>query len=231
MAERTIEYSARMIDYPANGGTATGWLSRPTDGGNGKGIIVIQEWWGLVPHIQDVTDRFAALGYTALAPDFWDGERTTNPDEAGRLFMALNVDDAARKLRGAAKALAEHGAQGKVGVVGFCMGGILAVYAVGANPDLIGAAVSFYGAHPKVSPSYESIRAPVLLIVGDRDEWVTPAVGQEQKEKIEAAGNRAELHVYPAGHAFFNDARPEAYDAPSARDAWEKVKDFFAKNL
>jgi carboxymethylenebutenolidase len=223
--------AGRMIEYAANGGKATGYLARPEGAGNGKGIIVIQEWWGLVPHIQDLAERFAALGYLALAPDFWDGKKASTEDEATRLFMALNIDDAAQKLRGAAQALAAEGAAEKVGVIGFCMGGILSVYTAGALPDRIGAAVDFYGGHPKVHPDFGAIRAPVLLILGEKDSFVTPESGREMKAKIEAAGGRCELHVYPAGHAFFNDARPAVHDPASAKDAWEKTTAFFAKNL
>src|SRR5688572_8760307 len=110
-----------MIEYQANGAQAQGYLARPDGDGHGKGVIVIQEWWGLVPHIQDLCERFAREGYLALAPDLWDGKKTRDPDEAGRLFMALNIDDAAKKLSGAVAALHAHGATGKVAAVGFCM--------------------------------------------------------------------------------------------------------------
>ena len=220
-----------MIDYAANGGQARGYLARPDGGGNGKGVVIIQEWWGLVPHIQDLAERFAREGYTALAPDLWDGKKTKDPDEAGRLFMALNIDDAAKKLSGAVAALHAHGAAGKVGVVGFCMGGQLALYAGGALPDEVGAVVDFYGVHPHVKPDYEALKAPVLGIFGDKDTFVTPAAGREIQASVERAGGRMDVHVYPAGHAFFNDTRPEAYDAASAKDAWEKTLGFLKENL
>jgi carboxymethylenebutenolidase len=220
-----------MIDFQANGGQARGYLARPDGGGAGKGVIVIQEWWGLVPHIQDLCERFAREGYTALAPDLWDGKQTKDPDEAGRLFMALNIDDAAKKLSGAASALHAHGATGKVGVVGFCMGGQLALYAGGALPDEVGAVVDFYGVHPHVRPDYAALQAPVLGIFGEQDTFVTPAAGREIKANVERGGGRMEVHVYPAGHAFFNDTRPEAYDEPSAKDAWQKTLAFLRASL
>jgi carboxymethylenebutenolidase len=214
--------AGRMIEYAANGGTAQGYLAEPAPGqGSGKGVIVIQEWWGLVPHIREVADRFAAAGFIALAPDFWDGQQTKKPDEAGRLFMALNVEDATKKLRGAAAALHAHGAKGKLGVVGFCMGGQLALYAAGALPDEIGACADFYGVHPNVKPDYAKIRGPVLLCIGEHDGSVPPATGREIAAKIQAAGGACDLHVFDAGHAFFNDHRPEAYHEASAKKAWE----------
>ena len=219
-----------MIEYAANGGKARGYLAEPASP-NGKGVIVIQEWWGLAPHIQEVADRFAGLGYVALAPDLWDGKLTTNPDEAGRMLMALQIDDAAQKLRGAVHALHAHGAPGKLGVVGFCMGGQIALYAATSMPDEIGACVNFYGIHPHVKPDYARLRAPVLSFFGEKDSFVTPAAGREIAQVIRAAGGRCEVHVYDAGHAFFNDHRPEAYDADAATKAWALTKDFLAANL
>jgi carboxymethylenebutenolidase len=221
-----------MIEYVANGGKAHGYLARPDDGkGNGKGIIVLQEWWGLVPHIQDIADRFAKLGYTALAPDLWDGKKTTSPDEAGRLLMALDVDDATKKLRGAVAALHANGASGKLGVVGFCMGGQLALYAATTTPDDIGACVNFYGIHPRVKPDYARLKAPVLSIFGAQDASVPPAKGEEIAAAIRAAGGRCEVHVFDSGHAFFNDTRPQVYNADHSKKAWALTTDFFAANL
>src|SRR5215831_1900249 len=91
--------AGEIVEYPSNGGTAKGYLAAPSEGG--PGVIVIQEWWGLVPHIKDVCDRFAAAGYVALAPDLYHGETAKSPDEAGKLMMALRIDEAEKDLRGA----------------------------------------------------------------------------------------------------------------------------------
>ena len=220
-----------MIEYQANGGKAQGYLARPAAGGTGKGVIVLQEYWGLVPHIQDICDRFAKEGYTALAPDLFDGTVTKNPDEAFRLLMALNIDEMAKKLSGSVAALHAHGATGKVGIVGFCMGGQLALYAATAQPDAYGAVVDFYGIHPKVAPDYAALKAPVLGFFAEQDGFVTPAAGREIKAHVDKAGGRMDIHVYPGQHAFFNDRRPEVYDKASADDAWHKTLAFFAANL
>jgi carboxymethylenebutenolidase len=221
---------AGMIEYAANGGTAKGYLAGE---GNAKGIIVIQEWWGLAPHIKDVADRFAAAGFVALAPDLWDGKLTKAPDEAQRMYMALNVDDAGKKLRGAAAALHAHGAAGKLGVIGFCMGGALSLYAASKMPDEIGACITFYGGHPKVKPDWAALRAPVLGVYGESDGSITPALARSIEKSIVDAGGTCETHIYPApaGHAFFNDNRPEAYHKASAEDAWRKTLAFLGRNL
>src|SRR5579885_1024516 len=115
-----------IIEFPSNGGTASGYLATPGEGGAGPGVLVIQEWWGLVDHIKAVADRFAREGFVALAPDLYHGRSTTEPDEAGKLMMTLNMEQAAKELGGAIDELARRSSTEKVGVIGFCMGGGLA---------------------------------------------------------------------------------------------------------
>src|SRR6185295_5040483 len=121
-----------MVKFPANGGQSEGYLAAPPSG-KGPGILVIQEWWGLVGHIKSVADRFAAEGFTALAPDMYHGKTATEPDGAGKLFMALNIEQAEKDLRGAATYLLGQSSTKKLGAVGFCMGGQLALYAATLN--------------------------------------------------------------------------------------------------
>src|SRR5918993_1295054 len=118
-----------MVQFPNNGGSTSGYLSIP-DSGNGPAMIVIQEWWGLVDHIKEVCDRFASEGFVALAPDLYHGKTTKSPDEAGKLMMAMRIDEAEKDLRAAADYLAiqDSTTSKKIGVVGFCMGGALALY-------------------------------------------------------------------------------------------------------
>ena len=122
--------AGQMVEFASNGAKAGGYLAIP-EKGTGPGVIVIQEWWGLVDHIKDVCDRFAREGYVALAPDLYHGESTKSPDEAGKLMMALRVDEAEKDLRGAMQYLLNHEATTgtRVGVIGFCMGGALSLYA------------------------------------------------------------------------------------------------------
>src|SRR3546814_13737950 len=111
-----------IIEFPSNGSTAQGYLALP-DSGVGVPLVVIQEWWGLVPHIIDVCDRFAAEGFVALAPDLYRGETTTEPDEAGKLMMALTLAQAAKAMSGAVDEVAVRAGGDRVGVTGFCLGG------------------------------------------------------------------------------------------------------------
>lgn len=221
-----------MIEFRANGGTAEGYLAIP-ESGKGVGVIVLQEWWGLVPHIKDVAERFASEGFVALAPDLYDGQVGKSPDEAGKLMMALNIDETEKKLRGAVEYLLNHEAVTgeKVGTVGFCMGGMLSLFAATKNEN-VGACVVFYGIHPAVQLELENLQAPVLGLYAENDGFVPPSVVKELAEKFEANGKSFEYKIYEnADHAFFNDARPEVYNKDYAEDAWEKVLKFYRENL
>ena len=149
-----------MIEFASNGSKTAGYLATPA-AGKGPGVLVLQEWWGLVGHVKSVCDRFTAEGFTALAPDMYHGKTATEPDGAGKLFMALNIAQAERDLRGAATYLLGQSSTKKLGAVGFCMGGQLALYAATLNPS-VSACVNFYGIHPNVKPDLPHLQAPVL---------------------------------------------------------------------
>lgn len=224
--------AGEMIEYKSNGATTPGYLAMPASG-TGAGVIVLQEWWGLVPHIKGVADRFAEAGFVALAPDLYHGRQTKSPDEAGKLMMALNIEQAEKDLRGATEYLANHEAtQGAgVGTVGFCMGGVLSLYAACLNRQ-VAACVIFYGIHPKVNPPLEDLRAPVLGLYAERDKSVPPAAVRELESRLKELGKSAQMHIYPnTDHAFFNDERPEVYNPVAAEDAWRRTIDFFREHL
>lgn len=220
-----------MIEYPAHGRTASGYLATPASG-SGPGLLVIQEWWGLVDHIKTVADRFAEAGFVALAPDLYHGDATTNPDEAGRRMMALDIDTAGTHLVSAASHLLSLAAvtPNKVAALGFCMGGQLALQAATTSEE-IAAAVDFYGIHPAVKPDFTRLRGPVLCHFGKSDEFVAEADARALVAQIEQAGGTVEAYFYDAGHAFFNDSRPEAYAAEPAALAWDRTLAFLRRHL
>lgn len=220
------------IEFPSNGERVRGYVSVPASG-RGPGLIVIQEWWGLVPHIREVCDRFAREGFVALAPDLYRGESTQDPDAAGRLMMGLEIPRAARDLDGAVKSLLSHEAVegAKVGAIGFCMGGQLALYAATLNPR-VGAVADFYGVHPNVTLDLSGLEAPVLGIFAERDGFVTPDAARKLEADLKGAGVRTSFHVFPGvDHAFFNDTRPDVYDAEAAARAWSESLAFFRAEL
>lgn len=224
-----------IVEFASNGSTAQGYLA-PASSGAGPGVIVIQEWWGLVPHIHDVCDRLAAEGITALAPDLYRGESTTEPDEAGKLMMALNIDEAAAHLSGAVDFLGadEHVHGDEVGVVGFCMGGGLALVLGCHRPDKVKAVVPFYGLIPweHAQPDYTQMSGPVQGHYAEQDAMFGPDFVAELDQTLTDADVEHELFTYPGtDHAFFNDARPEVYDAEAAHTAWVRTLDFFRMHL
>ena len=222
-----------IVEFPSTGTSGQGYLAVP-DSGSGPGVVVIQEWWGLVDHIKDLCDRFAAEGFVALAPDLYRGEKTTEPDEAGKLMMTMNIERAAKDMSGAVDEVAKRGGGNAVGVVGFCMGGGLALM-IGANrPDLVKAVAPFYGLIPweGAQPDYTKMTAAVQGHYAEKDDYFNPEAVAGLDQQLEAAGVDHELFIYPgADHAFFNDTRPEVYDADAAATAWDRTLAFFRSKL
>lgn len=224
-----------MVEFPSNGTSGSGWFA-PAASGSGPGVLVLQEWWGLVPHIKDVVDRFAAAGFSALAPDLFGGTTTTEPDEAGKLMMSLNLERAAKDTSGAVSFLLSHDAvtSSRVGVVGFCMGGGLALLTACAEGDRVGACVPFYGVIPweQVEPDWSALTCPVRGHFAADDGFFGPDKVADLEQRLRDLGKDAELVVHPAvDHAFFNDARPEVYDAATAARTWDATLAFLRDTL
>ncbi len=224
-----------MVDFPSNGSSCTGYLAVPASG-SGPGVIVIQEWWGLVPHIQDVADRFAAEGFVALAPDLFHGETTREPDEAGKLMMALNTDQAVKDLSGAVDFLLGHDATTGpgLGVVGFCMGGGLALVLACRRPDAIKACAPFYGVIPweSLKPDYSTLQATVRGHFAELDGFFGPDLARGLEADLRALGKDATIEVHPGcDHAFFNDTRPEVYKPEESAAAFATTVALFRDTL
>jgi carboxymethylenebutenolidase len=222
---------SKMVEFPANGRTAAGYLSSPAQ--PGPGIIVIQEWWGLVDHIKDLADRFANEGFVALAPDLYHGDMTKSPDQAGKMLMALNIGEAAKDLSGAARYLLGQDLvqPKKIAALGFCMGGQLALYAATEFPQLISAGVDFYGIHPNAKFDPDKLEVPILAHFGKRDTSVPETTARALVDSIESRGKAIEAHFYDADHAFFNDTRPEVHNREAAALAWTRTLDFLRREL
>ena len=228
----SVHHMGEMIDFPSNGSTGNGYLAQPAN--DGPGVVVIQEWWGLVPHIKDVCDRFAAEGFVSLAPDLYHGKSTTEPDEAGKAMMAMHMDGAAKDMSGAVDAVAARSAGDAVGVVGFCMGGGLALVLATQRPDAVKACVAFYGLvpWPDAQPDYSKLQASLLVHVAGNDEYFSVDAARALEEQLSSLGKDAQFHVYEGTeHAFFNDARPEVYDAGASATAWDRTISFLRATL
>ena len=219
------------VSFASNGGTCEGYLALPKSG-SGPAVIVIQEWWGLVGHITSVVDRFAEAGFVALAPDLYHGVIAKEPDHASKMLMGLAMDKAALDIAGAAKFLNERDdVSGKgIGAVGFCMGGSLALWSATLSPEIT-ATVAFYPGLPweRMSPEWANYAGKSALIHCSESDGTSTASGiQEAVKAIKSSGGDVQTFDYPGTHhAFFNDDRPEVYDAAASSVAWDRTVEFF----
>jgi len=218
-----------MVEFASNGSKTAGYLATPA-AGKGPGVLVLQEWWGLVGHIKNVSDRFAAEGFTALAPDMYHGKTASEPDGAGKLFMALNISQAERDLRGAATYLLAQSSTKKIGRWASAWADSSPLRAT-LNPS-VSACVNFYGIHPNVKPDYTKLSGPVLGLFAEKDGFVTPQLAKDTDAAIKKAGKQSEINIYPGvDHGFFNDDRADVYDKAAAGDAWKRTLGFFRQNV
>lgn len=216
------------LSFDTAGGPTAAFVAKP-DQANGKAVIVIHEWWGLNDHIKDIAGRYAAEGFTAIAPDLYRGRIAANPDEASKMMHDLKPEDGLDTIKNAIDAASLALDLSHFGITGYCMGGTFALRAA-CELEGISAAAPFYGDIPE-DDVLKNLKAPTIFISGTRDGWITP----EKVAALESAAERFELPVhsvkYEADHAFFNDTRPEVYDETAARDAWALVVGFFNDKL
>jgi carboxymethylenebutenolidase len=223
-----------IIEYASNGSNAQGYLASSEQGG--PGVIVIQEYWGLIDQITRTCDRLAAEGFTALAPDLYHGTKVplTEPDEAAKEMMVLSMDVTAKELNGTVDELIRRTGRDHVGVIGFCMGGGLALVLGTQRPEAVAAVVTAYGLipWPDATPDYSKLNARVLGHFGNNDDFFTPDGARALEGQIKQLGKDVEFHFYEGvGHAFFNEDRPEAYDAAAAQLLWQRTLAFFRETL
>ncbi len=207
------------------------FLASPKQNTPGPALILIQEWWGLNDHIKDIAGRLAAEGFVTLAPDLYDGKVTKDPNVAGGLMQSLDEKTALEKLNSAVESLKSNpNVKGKIGVIGFCMGGTFSLLLACRNKD-IRAAVPFYG---KVAPDsvLEHLGAPVMYVYAGKDQWITKQEVDRLDQFLRKSGKPGEVVRYAnADHAFFNDTRPEVYSPGDAKDVWNKTIGFLKSNL
>ncbi|MGI8732734.1 MAG: dienelactone hydrolase family protein [Pyrinomonadaceae bacterium] len=216
------------LTLSASPGPTTAHVARP-DGNTAAAIILIQEWWGINDHIRDIASRYAAEGFLCVAPDLYRGKLAKDPKEAAALMQALAVDDGMETIRAAIRETTARYDSRKLGITGYCMGGTFALRAACEIDDLA-AAAPFYGDIPEENV-LKQLRVPTLFIAGKRDAWINT----EKVSGLEAVARKYDLPIevvsYDADHAFFNDTRPEVYDAEAASDAWRRVLNHFREHL
>ena len=198
-------------------------------GGDRPAVVVIQEWWGLNDQICGVADRFARNGFNALAPDLYQGRVTQDPDEASHMMDGLDFPGATHQdLCGATRHLKSL-SNGRVAVMGFCMGGALTI-AAAVHVSECDVAVCYYGIPPKEFADASTIKVPFQGHFAVRDDWCTPEAVDALEEDMRSGGVDNDLHRYDAEHAFFNEVS-DAYDVESARTSWSRMSEFLSARL
>ena len=223
--------AGEMVEFASNGGTAEGYLATP-ENPNGKALVVIQEWWGLVDEIKGIADRYAAAGYFALVPDHFHGDST---EAARRGSAADDGHERARHRKGTDRCRRlrrrKTGAE-VVGATGYCIGGALCLYAAALNPK-VAASSSFYYVFPHGKPEWSKIEGPVMMHFGTKDDFMSVDDVKGLEAEMKEAGVDVVTEFYEgAGHAFCNTAnRLGTYNEEYAELAFARNLEFFDKNL
>ena len=195
------------VEFRSNGNVASGYLVKPPSG-SGPGVLVIQEWWGLDSGIKEMANRLGAAGFVALAPDLYHGELAGHDemDKASKLMRSLPPDRAARDMSGAVDYLSGHSAvtSDGIGVVGFCMGGMLAFIIAANRPDKVKAIVPFYGfPQGDMEPDWSKLTASISGHMAERDDFFSPDAARALEAKLKGLGKNVTLTIHPGtGHAF-----------------------------
>jgi carboxymethylenebutenolidase len=218
-----------MVEFPVNGTSAGGYLATPNST-PAPGVIVLQEWWGLLPQIKGVCDRLAAEGFVALAPDLYHGDiaEHTEMDKANELMTNLPPDRAARDMSGAIDYLLGIDATrgDAVGVIGFCMGGMLTLLITAREGDRVSASAPFYGAPlGDAAPDWSTLTAKVEGHFAGNDDFFPADAVKALEEELRGMGKDVTFHIYPGtSHAFANEDDPlNTYDEKNANVAWDRA--------
>jgi len=208
-----------------NGQAVNAYLAAPENGG--PGILVLHAWWGLKPFFKDLCDRLAEQGFTALAPDLFQGQ-VAQTIEAAEALMKSSDDQVVSDIVMTAKDDLLDRAGGKIGVLGFSFGAAWSLIAAAHDPDKIAATVLFYGVY---EVDFSKVKSKIFGHFGDRDEWEPLEGAKEMETAMKAAELDVTLHVYPGvSHWFVETDRPE-YDPAAAQLAWERTFAFLNQNL
>lgn len=228
---------AETVEFRSNGSTASGYLVTPP-AGSGPGVLVIQEWWGLDSGIKEMADRLGAAGFVALAPDLYHGQLAGHDemDKASHLMQGLPADRAARDMSGAIDYLAGHHAVTSegIGVVGFCMGGMLAFIIAANRPDRVKAVVPFYGfPQGAAEPDWSTLTASISGHMAEHDDFFPPAAAHALEARLRGMGKTVTLTVHPGtGHAFMGPHNAlGTLNAQLAARIWPGVVSFLHDTL
>ena len=220
------------VEFKSNGAAASGYLVKPP-AGSGPGVLVIQEWWGLDSGIKEMADRLGAAGFVALAPDLYHGQLAAHDemDKAAHLMQTLPPERAARDMSGAVDYLSGHSAvtSNGIGVVGFCMGGMLAFVIAANRPDKVKAVVPFYGfPQGAAEPDWSKLTATISGHMAEHDDYFPPAAAHALEAKLRGMGKNVTMKVHPGtGHAFMGPHNAlGTFNATLAAQIWPEAVSF-----
>jgi carboxymethylenebutenolidase len=209
----------------------SGARSEPAGAVRVGGVVVVQEWWGLSDFIKSTCDRLAQAGFVALAPDLYRGATAKSKEEAASMMGALDHKRAVVDIGdGAAFLRADGRCNGRVAVLGFCMGGALAL-AAAASLDGLAAVVPFYGLPHLPNEALAKIKVPIQAHFATHDDWAKASSAKAIQEAVRGGGGAMDLFVYDAGHAFMRSTDPSVYSESNAQVAWGRAVDFLKQRL
>lgn len=213
------------IKLEVNGESASAYLASPSNGG--PGVLVLHAWWGLKPVFKEMCDQLAENGFTAIAPDYNQGQIANTIEEAEALLEKRDNELAEEAIKKAKDHLLSLRPGQPIGALGFSMGAPWAVTMAAAEPA-ISAVVMCYGAG---DADFGKIKAKILGHFAETDEWEPMEYVNQMKEGMKSAGLDITLHTYPkVAHWFMESNRPE-YDSDSASLAWERTLEFLRQNI
>lgn len=222
------------VDLKINGNGAYAFVAQPDDDAKHPGVVLIQEWWGIEPHIRDLAQKLAAEGFVVAVPDLYHGKVATEPNDAMKMVMMLrgNIDRASKEIIGALDTLKGMSSvePKKLGLIGFCVGGFL-TYTVASRYSDLGAVLPFYGSGYDPTPDeVAKVNAPVLAVYGSRDQSVSAEQIKKIEDSYKKAGKDFTVKVYDANHAFLNPDHGMGNETAAA-EAWTLAVDFLRKRL
>ena len=222
------------VDLKVNGDNAYAFVAQPDDNAKHPGIVLIQEWWGIEPHIRDLAQRLAADGFVVAVPDRYHGKIATEPNDAQKMVMMIggNIDRAAKEIIGALETIKAmpNVEPKKLGLMGFCVGGLM-TYVVASRYNNLGAVVPFYpGGYDPKPEDVAKVNAPILAFFGSRDESIPLDRVAKIEKMYKDAGKDQTVKVYDAGHAFLNPDHGMGNEQAAA-EAWPLAVNFLKEKL
>lgn len=223
-----------QVDLQVNGDGAYAYVAQPDDDATHPGVVLIQEWWGIEPHVRGLAQKLAAEGFVVAVPDLYHGRVATEPDDAMKMVMLLrqHIERACGEIIATLQTLkALPGVEPKkLGLIGFCVGGTLA-YTVAARSGDLGAVVPFYaGGYDPTPEDVAQVSAPVLAIYGRHDQGIPQTLVAKIERMYRDAGKDITVRMYDAGHAFLNPDHG-AGNEQAAADAWPRAVQFLRAHL